>query len=198
MKKLFSSFVLFMGIAWVSSVSATQLIAFDTVSGTGTYTGALTLLTNNVFPAEGGAWQTNTVWWKNQESAAIFNFDMGESYHVEDVILSVDNNDRYRVDYSTDNNNWQPLFEISNTYGEITWGMDTMGTNSSLAEYVSQIDFTPITAQYLRIYATGGDHMYSVGEFQAYGTQPVPEPATLILFGSGLAGIAGLRRKQGK
>jgi hypothetical protein len=195
MKKLFSCFVLFMGISWVSSVSATELIPFAAVSGTGTYTGDLALLTNDFFPNEGAHWQLNTVWWQYQENTAIFNFDMGKLYNVEDMILSVDNNDSYRVDYSTDNNNWQMLFEISNTYGEIGWGMDTMGTSSNLAEYVYQIDFNPVTAQYLRIYATGGDHLYSVGEFQAFGTTPVPEPATLILFGSGLAGLAGLRRK---
>jgi hypothetical protein len=43
------------------------------------------------------------------------------------------------------------------------------------------------------------DNLFSVSEIQAYGsssTDPVPEPATMFLLGSGLIGLAGYGRKK--
>jgi hypothetical protein len=178
-----------------SSLANAAQITFDSVTGTGTYNNSVELLTDGVFPSEGGQWQTNTVWWNG--TGPFFTFDMGEIYDLEDIILSVDNNDWYQVDYSVNGSDWNMLFSIARSYGEINWGMDTMATLIEHDEYISQIDFTsPVDAQFLRIYATGGDNSYSIGEFQAFGeVSPVPEPATMLLFGSGLVGLTGLRRK---
>jgi hypothetical protein len=43
----------------------------------------------------------------------------------------------------------------------------------------------------------GTDGFRGVDNIQLDATTPVPEPATLLLFGSGLLGLAGLRRKYG-
>jgi hypothetical protein len=150
---------------------------------------------NNVFPSEWGQWQTNTAWWTG--TAPIITFSYSQVFNIEDILLSVDNNDNYSVEYSLDNSTWTNLFNISSSYGEVGWGMDTMSTLSGHPEYIAALDFAPVQAQFLRIFATGGDNSYSVGEFQAFGSavSAVPVPAAAFLFAPALMGFLGFRRK---
>ncbi|MFZ5994501.1 MAG: PEP-CTERM sorting domain-containing protein [Thermodesulfobacteriota bacterium] len=196
-KRLFAGLVIGFFITWITGTAEAIQLTPSSVTGTGTFNNSVSILYNNYIPPEGTLWTTNTVWWYG--TSPTFTFDYGMTFHIEDIHLSIDNNDTYRVDYSPDNQNWSELFTIASSYGEIGWGMDTMNTIFGDPEYISQIDFVnPISAQYLRIYATGGDNKYSVGEFQAFGTTPVPEPATMLLFGTGIAGLAGTRLKRRK
>lgn len=173
--------------------AATVQLTPVTVTGTGTYNN-LGKINDGVFPNEGGQWQTNTTWWRG--TAPAFTFDYGQQYLITDITLSVDNNDDYKVEYSTDGSAWSELFAINRSYGEIGWGMDTMSTISDHAEYIAAIDFTSVWAQFLRIKATGGDSYYSVGEFIAFAdVSEVPLPAAVWLFGSALAGVYGFRRR---
>ncbi len=176
-------------------MASAALIDADSASGTGTYNNSPDpLLIDHVIPNEGTYWRADTnVWWYGTDP--VFTIDLGSTYKVEDVVVSVDNNDDYEVEYSLDNTTWTHLFSIDNTYGEITWGMDTMSTDFTDPEYVSQIDFTPVQARYLRIFATDGDYMYAVAEVEPYG-QPVPIPPAIMLMGTGLLGLAGYSRKR--
>lgn len=150
---------------------------------------------DNIFPPEGGQWQTNTAWWTG--TTPVIHFSYSQVFNVEEILLSVDNNDDYSVEYSLDNSTWTNLFSISSSYGEVGWGMDTMSTLSSNPEYIAALDFSPVQAQFLRIFATGGDNLYSVGEFQAFGSavSAVPVPAAAFLFAPALMGFLGFRRK---
>ncbi len=158
---------------------------------------------DGVFPAEGSVWKTNNnMWWQCSQSMGedclTLLFDYGKTMRIEDITLSVDNNDGYWVEYAGDDLNFATLFEITKNDGDVGWGMDTMSTISGDPEYVGNIDFAPVNARYLLVWNGFGDGMYSVGELQAYGA-PVPEPATMLLFASGIAGLAGssrLRRRR--
>lgn len=71
----------------------------------------------------------------------------------------------------------------SSTIGFVTWG-GTLGLDSVLS-----IDFTALSCF--------PDTDYSLAGLDV-DVAPVPEPATMLLFGSGLIGLAGLARKKRK
>ena len=114
-------------------------------------------------------------------------------YRLEDMIVSVDNNDNYNVDYfNYSANSWFSLFSILSEYGNVTWGMDTFVIQT-------EIGFTPVNTDFIRIYGNGGDGMYAISEVWAWGSPiSTPEPATMLLLGLGLLGLVGVRRKTQK
>jgi len=192
----------------IPSFSSAAMIGFTNVSGTGKYfqgneLGKLSNLTDGSVPREWQDWQKGTTYFGRGGAQEVFTFDMGKLYDVKDVMVSLDNNDTYRIEYSVDNSSWSSLFTVSKSYGEVGWGMDTFSTNKKNVEYHSGIDFNTVTARYLRIYADhapgASDGFFAIGEFQAFGTATpaaVPEPSTLLLVGAGLTGLALIRRKK--
>jgi len=176
--------------------SYASLITSTTVTGTGTYYNSVNLLTDGTFPAEASFWRNNTnVFWNGITPS--FTFDFGSVYQIDDVLLSVDNNDYMRIEWSLDSINWTDLFLISRYDGEITNGMDTMSTDINHSEYIGALDFNTIQTQFLRLSATGGDNSYSVGEFQVFGNSlSVPEPSSLAIFALGIMGLSLRTRKS--
>ncbi len=189
---LTTAFTVFALLALALAAQASPVINAVSASGTGTYNNNPALLINHSTTPEGGAWTSATgVWWYG--TAPQFTIDLGSVYTVDDLLVSIDNNDDYKVEYSANNSSWSGLFSIARSYGEIGWGMDTMTSIKGDPEYISGIDFAPVEARYLRISATDGDNKYAVSEVEARGTA-VPIPAPVYLVALGLAGLLGLRK----
>ena len=151
-------------------------------SASGTVHNDVSLVFDGIFPAEGSSWTgTTNLWWNGQTGTGgvVVLLDLGKVHVVNDAEMSFDNNDTYAVDYSLDGIAWTNLLTVLSSYGEISNGMDTFSTISGSPEYVSQIDFAPVAAQFLRMYAVGGDSAYSIGEFEASIGTVVPESLSI-------------------
>ena len=203
MKKLVVGLFVLLCCAFTSGAHA-YLINSLTVSASdpSSFNGDLALLTDNSFPSEWGYWQTNTVWWSpGHTNVPYLNIDLGGTFRVTDVVISVDNNDSYALDYLGAGSTWTNAFTITSTMGEVGSGMDTMSTKDWETEFISLIDFVAFETQTLRL--TGiypSDYNYSVGEIQIFGTEvipsSVPEPSTLLLLCGGLSCLAWFSRKH--
>jgi len=178
MKRMFAALLVMAAIILTGSFAAYgEVIAPVSVSGT-----LLNKLIDGNLPAEGSVYTGSPcVSWTGKDP--IFTVDLGRKYIIEDIVLSVDNNDDYTIEGSGNNTDWIPLMKVNRQYGEIRWGMETLSTIAGDPEYVSGIDFTPVEARYLRIFATGGDDKYAVGEIMAYGYAAAPEIHINILPG---------------
>lgn len=180
-------------LLFCSFAAQSALITADNVTATGTVNNAPSLIIDQNWPAEASVWNANSnVWWRG--TTPKLTIDLGGLYRIDDVVLSIDNNDDYLVEWSLDGSSWQRLFSIARTDGEIWWGMDTLSSESGNAEYVANIDFTSVNASYLRISAVGGDNMYSVGEVLTKGiavgpVNQVPNPSALLLITLGLMAL---------
>jgi len=168
------------------------------ITGSGLHVNNFNLIANGVIPEEGTVWiDSKNVWWLGLGTS--ITLDYGSQNLINDVLVSVDNNDRYAVDYSLDGFVFSNLFTILPSYGNVSasrGGMDTMSTDAASSEFVPGINFPPITARFLRFRATAGDGFYAVGELEAFGS-PVPEPSTYGLIGAAaLLGLAALRRTR--
>ncbi|HNN82512.1 MAG TPA: tandem-95 repeat protein, partial [Accumulibacter sp.] len=143
----------------------------------GGYESQPSLLADGIVPVQGSDWnRSGNFWWwgqtfdpQNGNGLAVV-LDLGAAREVADLLLSVDNNDDYAVDWSVDGETWNRLLAVAADLGDVGYGMDTISTVAGSEEYVDGVDFAgAVSARYLRVYASGGDDAYAVGEVRVLG-----------------------------
>lgn len=173
------------GLLSIASVSWAALITPSGITGYGSYNNNKGIIVDGTIPPNGTGWtDSRCVYWN--DTSPYFVINLGGAYNLDSITASVDNNDSYMIQYSVNSADWLFLWAISASDGTVgvDWGMDTLSRSVNAS------------AQYLKIYATGGDNMYSVGELQAFGTgSAIPEPSSMLLLGLGGL-VAGLFKKR--
>jgi hypothetical protein len=161
-------------------------------------------IVDGVYLTEGNDWALNTVYWSPYNTG--YGVPTGPQYIVIDLLgsytitgfsVQADDNDRYLLSY-WDSSNWVPIWTVPSDMGpgSVDLGGSGMQTRSVTLG-------SPIVTTILRfegVFSDGqvfSDNWFAVSEIQAYGpSTAVPEPATMLLLGSGLIGLAGYGRKK--
>lgn len=161
-------------------------------------------LVDGRFLERGHAWDQGTVWWNSNSAGGANNaivIDLGGLFTIESLVVQADDNPGYLLEYRDSAGAWRTAWDVPDydTYDDHSWGMMTRpDPNDDTARYRLP---SAILADALRFRAESPsyDWLFSVSEIQAYGTSaPVPEPSTMLLLGSGLAGLLRFGRKAAR
>ncbi len=170
----------------VSQASSINPIADSTISLNGIFMkGDSSLLTDGQVK-EGTHWSTQSVAWLGLRPS--IEIDLHGVTKISSLSIQADSNDAYQVDYwDKSSNSWQHAWTVAKVKDKA----HNYVPGLVLRESGSDLN---IVSDKLKISALSGDGMYSVSEIQAKGS-PTPLPSALLLLGSGLGGLAFLRKR---
>jgi hypothetical protein len=129
-----------------------NLLAGKTVTVDGGFKGTAESVTDGLLFTEGTPWDTRPSLELDDEST-VASMDLGGIYELANLSIFADCNDTYRVESSTDAVSWSVLWDVPESCGFRTRTL-------TLAD--------PVKARHLRVFATGGDTLYSIVELQAF------------------------------
>ncbi len=118
--------------------------------------GSPAVLTDGAYASEGTSFDNATyaVSLNAAGPSSSLTVDLGQVYTtIAAIKVQCDNNDTYQVDVSADGSTWTPAYSVALASG------GGLRTRTSPA-------FGPLAGRYLRVYATGGDGLYSCSEIE--------------------------------
>lgn len=200
--------LLFLGLAGVANATTYNVAEGKSVALSGTFFtdgwgGGLVVaadtIVDGIFLPRGNQWDQGAVWWDDTSSSGnTLVIDLGSDFIIESFVVQADDNDGYKLEYwNLMTSSWTTAWDVPN-YDVYGAGMQTRPNPADNDERYLIMP-TSITTNALRFSGNpaDGDRLFSVSEIQAYGA-PVPEPATMLLFGTGIAGLVGSRLKRKK
>ena len=121
-------------------------------------------LTDGIYSNEGDEWLTD-VTSRFSSAQSFVEYSLADEMPIRCALVQADNNDVYFLSGSQDRVHWQPLWRVD------AEGGPGMRVRSQRLE---------ASARYVRLSATGGDALYSVGEIAIYAQCPEVWPPAVV------------------
>ncbi len=185
--------VLLICIGFVNSADAENVAMGKPVSLIGKFGSDPMLsptVTDGVFLPKDNLWFDGTVWWDaNSHAGNEIVVNLLGAYEINALIVQVDDNDAYFLDYLTPGGDWLRTWDVPN-YDFEPSGMQTRPNPDDDTERIMLP--STITATMLRLSGNDGDSdlLYSVSEIQAFS---VPEPHSVALLALAMLFVARCR-----
>ncbi len=199
----------------ISAISAPTIHSDSNALNMFGYTSSNTETTNTVFNDSSAQGTWHTVQWTLNSPITLGSFNLVASHDGTGSPYYRDQNyrgfDAIKLEYLDASNSWQTLYSLANIGTTAVLGDGAVhpvygggADYPSLWMYELYANVTPTTAATWRAsfeqfgpanYHASGPRILELDGYVYEGGNTVSEPATMLLLGAGLLGLAGLRRK---